>query len=125
MSLAHAVLLHKQGGSNRCNDLANKLEEAAQAVKLAYSQCPSYDKLVPALLEHPVEVRHRPLAPITQAVLLRKPQVPGAARRQPTLVTCRAPGIRDPRQMLQAISAGQSSGCSILCAAHSKGPTCK
>ena len=61
VSLAHAVLLHKQGGSTGGGDLANKLEEAAQAVKLAYSQCPSYDKLVPALLEHPVEVRHCPL----------------------------------------------------------------
>ena len=60
VSLAHAVLLHKQGGSIGASDLANKLEEAAQAVKLAYSQCPSYDKLVPALLEHPVEVSYLP-----------------------------------------------------------------
>lgn len=55
VALAHAVLLHKEGGRSD-KDLANRLEEASQAVKLAYSQCPSYDKLIPALLDHPVEV---------------------------------------------------------------------
>jgi len=33
--------------------LANRLEAAAQAVKRAYCECPSYDSLVPALLEAP------------------------------------------------------------------------
>lgn len=32
------------------DDLSSKLEAAAQAVKLAFSQCPSYDVLIPALL---------------------------------------------------------------------------
>jgi DNA ligase-1 len=32
--------------------LAHYLETAAVAVRLAYCECPSYDRLVPALLEH-------------------------------------------------------------------------
>jgi DNA ligase 1 len=35
--------------------LANKLEAANNAVRTAYGQCPSYDQLIPALLEHGVE----------------------------------------------------------------------
>lgn len=56
VALAQAVLLHRNGSCNADKQLANRLENAAQAVKLAYSQCPSYDKLVPALLQYPVEV---------------------------------------------------------------------
>ncbi len=54
VALAHAVLLHRQG--NKDSKLAGQLEEASQAVKYVYSQCPSYDQLVPALLNHPVSV---------------------------------------------------------------------
>lgn len=57
VALSHAVLLHNSQESAKSEDLANRLEKASQAVKLAYSQCPSYDKLVPALLQYPVEVR--------------------------------------------------------------------
>ena len=56
VALAHAVLLHNSKEKVKSEDLANHLEKASQAVKLAYSQCPSYDKLVPALLQYPVEV---------------------------------------------------------------------
>ncbi len=56
VALAHAVLLHNSKEKVKSEDLANRLEQASQAVKLAYSQCPSYDKLVPALLQYPVEV---------------------------------------------------------------------
>lgn len=45
--------------------MSARLEAAAQAVKLAFSQCPSYDVLVPALLEHGPLVRtlhHGPLS---------------------------------------------------------------
>jgi DNA ligase-1 len=56
-ALAHAVLLHRTEGGVKSETLANELERASQAVKLAYSQCPSYDQLIPALLQYPVEVR--------------------------------------------------------------------
>ncbi len=56
VALAHAVLLHRQGDRDKDDKLAGQLEEAAQAVKYVYSQCPSYDQLVPALLKHPVSV---------------------------------------------------------------------
>ena len=56
VALAHAVLLHRQGDPDKDGKLAGQLEEAAQAVKYVYSQCPSYDQLVPALLNHPVSV---------------------------------------------------------------------
>ena len=35
--------------------LANDLESANNSVRTAYGQCPSYDMLIPALLEHGVE----------------------------------------------------------------------
>ncbi len=56
VALAHAVLLHRQGDKDKDSKLAGQLEEASQAVKYVYSQCPSYDQLVPALLHHPVSV---------------------------------------------------------------------
>lgn len=37
------------------DDLANALEHAAVAVRKAYSECPDYEKLIPALLEHGTE----------------------------------------------------------------------
>ena len=63
VSLAHAVELSRQKKDADDIDnnshsplttesLANRLEEAAQRVKTAYSRCPSYDELVPALLAH-------------------------------------------------------------------------
>ncbi|DBA87111.1 TPA: hypothetical protein ACH3X2_005217 [Trebouxia sp. C0005] len=60
VALAHAVLLHRQGDRDKDSKLAGQLEEASQAVKYVYSQCPSYDQLVPALLNHPVsELKQR------------------------------------------------------------------
>ncbi len=51
-SLAQAVLLEgKEASKGR---LAEDLEEAAQIVKQVYSECPSYDEMIPALLEHGV-----------------------------------------------------------------------
>jgi len=55
-ALAHAQLLHREGGEDTDGGLANRLERAVQAVKQAVSQCPSYDVLIPALLEFPLEV---------------------------------------------------------------------
>ena len=55
-ALAHAVLLHRDGGSDQDGSLANRLERAVQSVKQAVSQCPSYDVLIPALLQYPLEV---------------------------------------------------------------------
>ncbi|CAL8463942.1 g3477 [Coccomyxa elongata] len=55
VALAHAQSLHRHGASNTDGKLANRLETAVQAVKQAYSQCPSYDVLIPALLQYPIE----------------------------------------------------------------------
>lgn len=50
-ALAAAVEMEGVGGAALDGGaLANRLERAAAAVKRAYSQCPSYDELVPALL---------------------------------------------------------------------------
>lgn len=60
VALAHAVLLQREvGNAKKAADagLANRLEEASQSVKQAYSQCPSYDDLIGTLLEHGLEVR--------------------------------------------------------------------
>lgn len=54
-ALAHAAYLHSAGPGSE-DGRAGRLEAAAQAVKLAHSQCPSYDVLIPALLTHPLEV---------------------------------------------------------------------
>ncbi len=58
VALAHAQSLHRHGADNADGKLANRLETAVQAVKQAYSQCPSYDALIPALLQYPIEVPH-------------------------------------------------------------------
>lgn len=55
MSLAHAILLQREQPPNDAS-LAGLLENASQIVKTAYSQCPSYDVLVPALLQYPLKV---------------------------------------------------------------------
>ena len=58
VALAHATLLERGSERERAQDgIAARLHAAEQAVKLAYSQCPSYELLVPALLAHPVMVR--------------------------------------------------------------------
>ena len=56
VALAQAVLLHRQGDKDKDGKLAGQLEESAQIVKYVYSQCPSYDQLIPALLTYPVSV---------------------------------------------------------------------
>jgi DNA ligase-1 len=46
VALAHAILLQKDGakeGGAKEGQLADRLEQASQAVKQAYSECPSYD----------------------------------------------------------------------------------
>ena len=57
VALGHAVLLQRDQAPSGADQLAGALEEAAQTVKYVYSQCPSYDQMVPALLEHPIAVR--------------------------------------------------------------------
>lgn len=58
VALAHATLLERGSERERQQDgIAGRLHAAEQAVKLAYSQCPSYELLVPALLAHPVMAR--------------------------------------------------------------------
>ena len=59
-ALAHAQLLHREGGQDKDGALANRLERAVQSVKQAVSQCPSYDVLIPALLKYPLEVTQSP-----------------------------------------------------------------
>lgn len=59
VALAHAVALHADPPPSRklpydWSPLAARLEQAAQAVKDVYSECPSYDMMVPALLAHPL-----------------------------------------------------------------------
>lgn len=43
VALGHAVQLHQGGSSDKDGKLADRLERAAQLVKQAYSECPSYD----------------------------------------------------------------------------------
>eukprot|EP00891_Asterochloris_glomerata_P009808 jgi/Astpho2/9808/Aster-03779 len=60
VALGHAVLLQRDQAPSEADQLAGALEEAAQIVKYVYSQCPSYDQMVPALLEHPIaELKQR------------------------------------------------------------------
>ncbi|KAF5842835.1 hypothetical protein DUNSADRAFT_4719 [Dunaliella salina] len=56
--------------------LAERLERAAQTVKQVYSECPSYDELIPALLKHglwdlPQHCKFKPSVPIKP--MLAKP----------------------------------------------------
>jgi len=54
-ALAHAISLHQTGpkGLKLGNQaLAEKLEQASQVVQVCYSECPTYDVLIPAVLEH-------------------------------------------------------------------------
>mmetsp|Transcript_21480 Transcript_21480/g.55091 ORF Transcript_21480/g.55091 Transcript_21480/m.55091 type:complete len:616 (+) Transcript_21480:340-2187(+) len=52
-ALAHAVHLHKLGSDGP--ELADKLEETAQAVRQAFSECPSYELLIQAMLDHDLQ----------------------------------------------------------------------
>jgi len=56
-SLAHAIMLEngeastgRKGANEEEMTLAENLEEGTRIIKQVYSECPSYDKLVPALL---------------------------------------------------------------------------
>lgn len=79
VALAHAAVLAKNAADDRREaELAGILEEAAQLVKQAYSECPSFDDLVPALLQHPIAdlpqyVHFRPGVPVRP--MLAKPTV--------------------------------------------------
>ncbi|KAK9814328.1 hypothetical protein WJX72_004071 [[Myrmecia] bisecta] len=55
VALAHAVLLQRKGHDDKDGSLANQLESAAQVVKRVYSECPSHDEMVPALLKYELE----------------------------------------------------------------------
>lgn len=78
VALAHATLLQREQHllTSSGESLAGALEEAAQTVKAVYSECPSYDELVPALLSLPIDqlrtkVHFKPGVPIKP--MLAKP----------------------------------------------------
>eukprot|EP00889_Picochlorum_renovo_P003003 jgi/Picre1/30033/NNA_005405.t1 len=76
VSLAHATVLQRGGILDGNMNVAEKLEEASRIVKGVYSECPSYDDLVPALLslkieEVPSKVHFKPGVPIKP--MLAKP----------------------------------------------------
>ena len=58
VGLAQAVKLEREGATKAGGGLAERLEEASQIVKQAFSECPSFDELVPALLGGPIRVGH-------------------------------------------------------------------
>lgn len=75
-ALAHAAVLQKEGAQGSSEVIAGRLEQAAQIVKQVYSECPSYDELVPALLERPIDelpqhVHFKPGVPVKP--MLAKP----------------------------------------------------
>ncbi|KAJ8083979.1 ATP-dependent DNA ligase Cdc17 [Marasmius tenuissimus] len=63
VALAHAAVLAEKESSNKkwSNEkLAARLEEGAEILKSVYSELPSYDEVIPALLEHGIDgVRDR------------------------------------------------------------------
>jgi len=80
VAIAHAASLHSDGLGKGKKDngvgLAERLERAAQTVKQVYSECPSYDELIPALLKHglwdlPQHCKFKPTVPIKP--MLAKP----------------------------------------------------
>lgn len=76
VALAHAAALQQEGVTGSSEDVAGALENAAQVVKRVYSECPSYDDLIPALLEGPIadlpnKVHFKPGVPIKP--MLAKP----------------------------------------------------
>jgi DNA ligase-1 len=52
-ALAHAVHLHKRGATGA--ELADALEGTAQAVRQAFSECPSFEILINAMLDHDLD----------------------------------------------------------------------
>eukprot|EP00890_Picochlorum_soloecismus_P002104 jgi/Picsp_1/2895/NSC_01120-R1_dna ligase len=76
VSIAHAVLLQKGQILEKDVDIASELEEGAKIVKSVYSECPSYEDLIPALLnttihDLPSKVHFRPGVPVKP--MLAKP----------------------------------------------------
>ncbi|KAJ1967090.1 ATP-dependent DNA ligase Cdc17 [Dispira parvispora] len=55
VALAHAFVLHHQTEKLDVETLAETLQEAAATVKSVYNELPSYDVMIPALLEHGVD----------------------------------------------------------------------
>ena len=47
VALAHSTQLQRDGAKDKDGRLADRLEQASQAVKQAYSECPSYDVVRP------------------------------------------------------------------------------
>ena len=79
MALAHAKYLHKHGPGNSDGRLAGHLERGVQAVKQAFTLCPSWDVVIPALLDHPLEVGFgRSWLPV-------QARMPGRAMQSPLL----------------------------------------
>lgn len=68
VALAQAVLLQREGLAGSTDELAGELERGAQILKQVYSECPSYDDIIPAMLA-------RPLAALPDAVHF-KPGIP-------------------------------------------------
>ena len=77
VSIAHAILLQKGRILEQDVDIASELEEGAKIVKSVYSECPSYEDLIPALLstdaihDLPSKVHFRPGIPVKP--MLAKP----------------------------------------------------
>lgn len=76
VALAHAILLQKGKILESGDDIAAGLEEGARIVKSVYSECPSYDELIPALLSMPIQdvpqkVHFKPGVPVKP--MLAKP----------------------------------------------------
>ncbi|GAB4820174.1 hypothetical protein N2152v2_007220 [Parachlorella kessleri] len=78
VALAHAVALQRgedvKGATHET--IAGRLGRAADLVKQVYSECPSYNELIPALLNHPLEelplhVHFKPGVPVKP--MLAKP----------------------------------------------------
>lgn len=77
-ALAHAVLLQKESLNSKDSEvLASALEEGSQIVKQVYSECPSYDEMIPALLKESIKnlpslVHFKPGVPVKP--MLAKPK---------------------------------------------------
>ena len=94
-ALAHAAYLHKEGPGKE-EGRAGRLEAAAQALKRAHSQCPSYDVLVPELLAHPLEVRGGPWSGALPALALQSVLSRGHLAPSCMLVGSQAPAVSVP-----------------------------
>jgi len=139
-ALAHAVQLHNTKDSVSSETLANELERASQAVKLAYSQCPSYDKLIPALLDYPVAVRRfcLPSTRILCGKLLYEPArraqlfaMESSGNSEPVSLFClhmiaMEQGIATSCTLLPLLWSGSCGACVVrlgcICQSHSRDP---